>query len=264
MATDSGKKKSDDLSRKLLICDDDAVTAKVLGATFEQAGFNVDVAEDAEAALAKLDEKEFGVMIFDLNLLGMNGVKLIDAVREHESNGNARIMVYSGRTGLRDISLCFRQGANAYVAKPCDKTPLLEVVERMRSGEDRMVRLADDEVKPGTSRLEVRKFDRYPAPSSLGRIRRETEATARHQASLEDVSAEGARVIVKSRFGLGEKVYLRCQIFQPFEFEVAYEVVHVAEETPGEYSLGLRLTGDLERMRERLQRIISKSVAVPV
>ena len=239
-----------------MVCDDDPVTLKVLSATLEHAGYTVSSfgnAEDAEKAIATTP---FGAMIIDLNLPGINGVKLIDEIRWGEVNGNTRIMVYSGRTGLRDISLCFRQGANAYVAKPCDGKTLLEVLTRMLDGEDRMVRLADDEVKPGTSRLEVRRYERYPAQPSVARLRREIDCSARHSATIEDYSVEGVKLTTKEKFCLGDRVYLRCQLFQPFEFEVPYEVVNVDEVRSGEYSIGLRLGGNREALRERLQRII--------
>jgi light-regulated signal transduction histidine kinase (bacteriophytochrome)/CheY-like chemotaxis protein len=67
--------------RRVLVADDDATIRWLSQRQLERLGFSVDVAEDGEAALAKLQAEPYDLLLTDCHMPRMNGVALTQAVR---------------------------------------------------------------------------------------------------------------------------------------------------------------------------------------
>ncbi len=61
---------------RILLVDDDADTRSVFRAKLEHAGYELDEAESAEAALGKVKEFDPAVVITDVRMDGMTGLEL--------------------------------------------------------------------------------------------------------------------------------------------------------------------------------------------
>ncbi len=66
----------------LLVVDDDSVMRMVLRTLLRSEGYSVVTAADAEEALAKLSESQFDMLITDIHMPRIDGVRLRDMVRE--------------------------------------------------------------------------------------------------------------------------------------------------------------------------------------
>jgi HD-like signal output (HDOD) protein/CheY-like chemotaxis protein len=84
-------------------------------------------ARGSDAALAELDRHEYDVVVSDMRMPGMDGADLLAKVRDVQPS-TVRI-VLSGHADL-DVLMRATAVSHRFVAKPCDTTELIRVVER--------------------------------------------------------------------------------------------------------------------------------------
>jgi DNA-binding NtrC family response regulator len=68
--------------RKVLIVEDEAVVRESVRDWLTEDGYDVDVAESGEEALEKIKKEEFGVVVLDLKLPGIDGLQVFEHVKE--------------------------------------------------------------------------------------------------------------------------------------------------------------------------------------
>jgi len=71
--------------RKILLVEDETVVRESLRDWLVEDGYDVDVAEDGEEALKKIKGEEFGVIVLDLNLPGIDGLQVFEEAKEIKS-----------------------------------------------------------------------------------------------------------------------------------------------------------------------------------
>ncbi|MFO0936559.1 MAG: sigma-54 dependent transcriptional regulator [Gemmataceae bacterium] len=91
-------------------------------------GLPVDVVADGAAALARLKEQPYSVLITDLRMPKMHGIKLIEAIAE--SKIPVTVIVTTGHGGVPDAVKAMRLGAYDFLVKPADPQHLCLLVER--------------------------------------------------------------------------------------------------------------------------------------
>lgn len=86
------------MSRALsvLIVDDDAWQAELIGRTCERAGFTVSYATDALSAIDAVDETPCDVMVLDVFLGGPTGIALLHELRSHVDLAKLPVIMCSG------------------------------------------------------------------------------------------------------------------------------------------------------------------------
>jgi DNA-binding NtrC family response regulator len=68
--------------QSILIVDDEKIVRESLYHWFIEEGYNVDTAEDAEAALKIIEKGKYELMLVDMKMPGMSGLELLDKVKE--------------------------------------------------------------------------------------------------------------------------------------------------------------------------------------
>lgn len=71
----------DSETNKILVVDDNAITARWVGYVTGRVGFNVALAANGEEALSRLAEERFVTVISDVEMPGMNGFELLQNIR---------------------------------------------------------------------------------------------------------------------------------------------------------------------------------------
>ena len=115
------------MSKKILVVDDEPQIVKVVKAYLEQSGFQVVTAADGNTALTTFHREKPDFMILDLSLPGMDGLDVCRAVR-HESN--IPILMLTARVEEADKLVGLELVADDYVVKPFSPR---EVVARVRT-----------------------------------------------------------------------------------------------------------------------------------
>jgi class 3 adenylate cyclase len=138
----------------LLVVDDDQSSRELLARRFHRAGFRVSTATSAEEALGLVAGRTFDLLLLDCVMPGMDGIQLLEQVRQHKSMTELPAIMVTGRDSSGDVVKALRLGANDYLTKPVDFEVALARVNthlRLRRAQtelnkrmDEIRRLADD------------------------------------------------------------------------------------------------------------------------
>jgi len=102
-------------SARILVVDDDPQIRRVLKVTLSGQGFEVDDAKNGEAALDKLRQARFDLMLLDINMPGLSGLEVCRAIR---ATSEIAIIMLTVRDGESDTVDALDAGADDYVTKP--------------------------------------------------------------------------------------------------------------------------------------------------
>jgi signal transduction histidine kinase len=104
---------------RVLVVDDDHATCALLTQVFAST-CDVLVARNGLDALRILAEQPVDVVLLDINMPGMNGLDVLEAIRRDETLVELPVILISARTGQKDVIEGLQRGANDYISKPID------------------------------------------------------------------------------------------------------------------------------------------------
>jgi two-component system KDP operon response regulator KdpE len=107
---------------RILVVDDEPQMRRVLRSTLSALGFVVADAESGEAAIQKLRDEKFDLILLDINMPGLSGLETCRAVR---SKSDVSIIMLTVRDRSLDKVEALDAGADGYVTKPFDVNELL-------------------------------------------------------------------------------------------------------------------------------------------
>jgi two-component system response regulator RegX3 len=110
------------MNKRILLVDDDPGIRDTVSATLRLEGFDVDVAETGEAALARTADDVFDMLILDVMLPGISGTELCRKLRA-DGNGVPVIML-TAKDAEVDRVVGLELGADDYVTKPFSSAEL--------------------------------------------------------------------------------------------------------------------------------------------
>lgn len=90
-------------------------------------------AEDGEKLLKLLDEKTPDVLFLDLMMPCKDGHECLKEIRRNKKYDKLPIIIYSSLADLKNIEMCYRNGANLYAIKPSSYEDLKSILERILS-----------------------------------------------------------------------------------------------------------------------------------
>jgi two-component system response regulator AtoC len=116
------------MAERILVVDDDPEHLLVVSTILEESGFEVERADDAEQALARVHAFRPSLVLTDLRLPGMNGVELLERIREGMEG--VEVIVMTGHEDMTSAIGAMRAGAFDYVVKPMEVPTLQNLVDR--------------------------------------------------------------------------------------------------------------------------------------
>jgi two-component system, OmpR family, alkaline phosphatase synthesis response regulator PhoP len=114
---------------RILIAEDDADLARGLRNNLEIEGYEVDTAADGEAAVSRATSWRPALMILDLMLPKIDGLRVLRSVRQHDTN--MLILILTARGDESDKVRGLKLGADDYLTKPFGLLELLARVETL-------------------------------------------------------------------------------------------------------------------------------------
>lgn len=111
----------------ILVCDDDKEIVEAIEIYLMQEGYQVLKAYDGEEALAVLKAETVDLLIMDIMMPKLDGIRAVLKIREESS---IPIIILSAKTEDADKILGLNVGADDYVTKPFNP---LELVARVKS-----------------------------------------------------------------------------------------------------------------------------------
>jgi DNA-binding response OmpR family regulator len=104
------------MSKKILLLEDDKDLAQTLEELLQDEGYNITLVFDGEEAANKSYEEKFDLYIFDINVPEINGLQLLEGLREAEDN--TPTIFISALIDLNSMTHAFNIGARDYIKKP--------------------------------------------------------------------------------------------------------------------------------------------------
>lgn len=102
---------------KILLVDDDAFLRDMYATKFTELKFDIQVAETAENALAKLREEKYDAVLMDMIMPGMTGVDLLKQIKSEKIGGNPICIMLSNQSEPTDRESALAAGAVGYIVK---------------------------------------------------------------------------------------------------------------------------------------------------
>ncbi len=114
---------------KVLLIEDDLTIADFIANGLKQSGFAVDHAIDGKDGLGMALSETYDVGIFDIMLPKLDGLSVIDRIREEKIN--LPILILSAKRSIDDKVKGLQKGGDDYLTKPFSFTELLARVQAL-------------------------------------------------------------------------------------------------------------------------------------
>ena len=114
--------------KKILVVDDSVTMRQLMKMVLmKHVACQVTEAQDGQDALAKLGAERFDLVVTDVNMPRMDGLGLVQAVREQLKSA-VPIVIVTTKGGEADRDRGLQLGANAYLTKPINGTQVVRAV----------------------------------------------------------------------------------------------------------------------------------------
>ena len=108
-----------DLNMNVLIVDDYKTMLRIVRNLFRQLNFtNVDEANDGVEALAKLRERQYGLVVSDWNMEPMTGIQLLREVRADGNLKQTPFVMITAESKSENVIAAKEAGVSNYIVKP--------------------------------------------------------------------------------------------------------------------------------------------------
>lgn len=94
-------------------------------------GFQIFEANDGVDGLKKLSADKFDLIVTDINMPIMDGLKLVSMVRNDPNYKETPIIIITTEGATEDRERALALGANEYITKPIQTTQILETVKKL-------------------------------------------------------------------------------------------------------------------------------------
>ena len=113
---------------RIMVVDDDKDGLEVLKTRLTHAGYEVETAESAEQALARVAAFDPGMIVTDVRMSGMTGLELLDKIRT--STDSIEVVVMTAHDDMETAVSAMRSGAFDFLVKPVDPKALQSLADR--------------------------------------------------------------------------------------------------------------------------------------
>jgi DNA-binding NtrC family response regulator len=186
-----------DSIHNILVIDDDLDTCNFLREIFEEEGWPVSEALNAESALAAVQSQKFDLIVSDINLNDhVNGIALLKKIRH--ISPSSQVILISGFGTLETAIEAVREGAFDFISKPFN---VHEVIATARRALD--VATQTQEAEPGT----LKELSTRHAPSAfIGHSRQMIEMYM----EIARVADYRSTVLITGESGTGKELVARA------------------------------------------------------
>ena len=132
---------------RLFVVDDNELNRDMLSRRLGSRGYAVELAEDGERALARLERETFDLVLLDIMMPGLSGIDVLKRVRQRWPASDLPVIMVTARDTAEDVVEALQLGANDYVTKPLDFPVVLARVETqltLKRQKEEIRRLAED------------------------------------------------------------------------------------------------------------------------
>ena len=140
---------------QILVVDDESSVRAVLSEVLEEDGFQVEHATSGNNALDIMEEKEFALVITDINMPGISGIELLEEIKEKKPE--TEVIIITSFASLDTAVTALRLGAYDYLFKPFEDLELISAAAKRATEKVRLQnenKLLLDELQQKNTALE--------------------------------------------------------------------------------------------------------------
>jgi CheY-like chemotaxis protein/anti-sigma regulatory factor (Ser/Thr protein kinase) len=127
---------------RILVAEDNAINQRLLALMLKRLNYEVHVADNGQAAIQAWKDREFDLILMDMQMPHLDGLEATRHIRRAERVGRKRvpIMAVTANARAEDRAACLAAGMDDYLAKPIRSEELVEKVKRVISGSSPLAR----------------------------------------------------------------------------------------------------------------------------
>lgn len=114
---------------RILVADDEESMRWVLSKALKRKGFSVDLAIDGRQALGMIQDNNYDLAILDIKMPGINGLDLLERIREMKSD--LLVVIMTAEASMKNAVEAMKRGAYDYITKPFDLDVIDAIVEKV-------------------------------------------------------------------------------------------------------------------------------------
>lgn len=122
----------------ILILDDEPIVSKRLQPSLEKKGYEVESFFQSAAAMQRIAERSFDIVITDLKMEGVDGMQFLGEVKKRSPR--TEVIVITGFATMETAKESLRKGVFDFLAKPFKLGEIQEVIQkaeaRIRQAQD--------------------------------------------------------------------------------------------------------------------------------
>ncbi|MCP4501219.1 MAG: response regulator [Deltaproteobacteria bacterium] len=120
-----------EILQALVVEDSPTMRQLIVFALSRVKALKVTEADDGVDALKKLSQQHFDILITDINMPMMDGLKLTSMVRKDEVHKDIPIVIITTEGAQEDRQRALSLGANAYITKPIQAPQVISKVKEL-------------------------------------------------------------------------------------------------------------------------------------
>lgn len=120
--------------KRVLVLDDEPIVGDRLKPALEKLGFQVEAFTESQAAVQRILEERFDVLVTDLKMQRPDGLEVMDFVRENSPS--TKVVIITGFATVDTAVQTMKGGAVDFIAKPFKIRELCDLVVRLTSEEE--------------------------------------------------------------------------------------------------------------------------------
>ena len=119
----------------ILLAEDDPDQSEMLSDALDAEGFNVDTAFSGDAALHKLINRTYDLLILDVRMPGVQGSELLRRFRKGETKGHTPVIIVSAFATEPEMRKYRLDGADDSFSKPFEIPELIAAIRGLTGKE---------------------------------------------------------------------------------------------------------------------------------
>ena len=105
---------------RILLAEDNEINQQIASELLTDAGFVVDVADNGQIALDRVQQTAYQLVLMDMQMPVMDGLQATEAIRRLPGGGTLPIVAMTANAMAEDRRACMEAGMNDFLSKPVD------------------------------------------------------------------------------------------------------------------------------------------------
>ena len=124
-------------SKRILVVEDEAVSAMELKATLRELGYEVlGIVKNGEEAVRRAGELLPDLILMDIALPEMDGIQALKAIRKDASLQNIAVIALTASAMTSDRESILAYGFDGYIPKPIDQAEFMHTIQQVLYGKE--------------------------------------------------------------------------------------------------------------------------------